>query len=274
MSINKEIIENKNNTTDEKANMRELKEEAHNNAHSITFKKRIVAYSKLILLLFILIIVPIVIYLLFKNTLFDKYYLSNISDKLNGFKSFAFVPLIFFQIVQIVICVLPGQPIQFASSYLYGVLGGFLISICGAIIGTIITYYLARFLGNDALHIIFGEEKFRSYVRKLNSRRAYIIIFLIYLLPGVPKDFTSYVAGVSNVKLKPFLLLSIIGRSPGVLGSLLLGVFIAKRNYVGITILIVISIIILLLCYWKRDSMLKFIGSYEDSEDNKEDKNG
>ena len=97
-----------------------------------------------------------------------------------------------------------------------------------------------------------------------------MIIFLIYVIPGVPKDFTSYVAGVSNVKLKPFLLLSIIGRSPGVLGSLLFGTFLAKKNYVGIAILIVISIIILLLCYWKRDSILRFIGSYEDSEDNKE----
>lgn len=270
MSINNEITENKNYNTDEKANIRELKEETHNNVESITFKKRIVAYSKLFLLLCILIIVPIVMYLLFRDTLFNKAYLSHIPNKLDEFKNFAFIPLIFFQIVQIVICVLPGQPIQFASSYLYGVLGGFLISICGAIIGTVITYCLARFLGNDALHIIFGEEKVKSYVRKLNSRRAYMIIFLIYLIPGVPKDFTSYVAGVSSVKLKPFLLLSIIGRSPGVLGSLLFGVFLANKNYVGIAILIVISIIILLLCYWKRDSMLRFIGSYEDSEDNKE----
>ena len=97
-----------------------------------------------------------------------------------------------------------------------------------------------------------------------------MIIFLIYLVPGIPKDFTSYVAGVSSVKFKPFLLLSIVGRSPGVLGSLLFGAFLAKKNYVGIVFLIVISIIILLLCYWKRDSILRFIGSYEDSEDIKE----
>ena len=270
MSINKEISNNKNYTTDENSNIRELKEETHNNVDRITFKKRIVAYSKLFLLLCILIIVPIVMYFIFEDTLFNNNYLSHIPNKLDEFKSFAFIPLIFFQIAQIVICVLPGQPIQFASSYLYGVLGGFLISICGAVIGTVITYYLARFLGSDALHIIFGEEKVKSYVRKLNSRSAYMIIFLIYLVPGIPKDFTSYVAGVSSVKFKPFLLLSIVGRSPGVLGSLLFGAFLAKKNYVGIVFLVVISIVILLLCYWKRDSILRLIDSYEDSEDIKE----
>lgn len=271
MSIkHKGITEYKEKISKENADIRELKEDTQTNDSNINFKKRIVAYSKLILLLFILIIVPIVLYFLFKDSLFNKDYLSNIQNNLDTFKGFAFIPLIFFQIVQIVICVVPGQPIQFASSYLYGILGGFLISICGALIGTVLTYYLARFLGNDALHIIFGEEKVKSYVRKLNSRRAYSIIFLIYLIPGFPKDFTSYVAGISNVKLKPFLLLSIIGRSPGVLESLLFGTFLAKKNYIGIIILVMFSILILFVCYWRRDALLKFIGSYEDSENNKE----
>ena len=104
-------------------------------------------------------------------------------------------------------------------------------------------------------------------MRKLNSRRAYVIIFLVYLITGIPKDVTSYIAGISNVKLKPFLLLSTIGRSPGVIESLLFGSFLAHRNYIGIAVLVIVSFIILLLCYMKRDILLRFIDSYEDSED-------
>lgn len=245
----------------------DLDRDARANARNMSIFKRLIAFGKLFLLFAILIVVPLVLYFLYRDTLFNKAYLSNISNKLNEFKGFAFIPLICLQVFQIVICIIPGQPIQFASSYLYGILGGFLISLTGAIIGTVITYYLARFLGSDALHIIFGEEKVKSHVRKLNSRRAYMIIFLVYLIPGVPKDFTSYIAGISNVKLKPFLLLSVIGRSPGVLESLLFGAFLAQRNYFGITVLIIVSIIILLLCYMKRDVLLRFIDSDEDSED-------
>ncbi len=107
-------------------------------------------------------------------------------------------------------------------------------------------------------------------MRKLNSRRAYVIIFLIYLIPGIPKDFTSYIAGISNIKIKPFIFISILGRSPGILESLLFGMFLAHRNYLGIAFLIIVSIIIMLFCYIKRDLLLKFIDSYEDSEDSLE----
>ena len=247
-----------------KSDITDLKQDVRANTRNITISKRLIAFGKLFLLFAILIVVPLVLYLLYKDTLFNKDYLSNISNRLDDFKGFAFIPLILLQIIQIIICIIPGQPIQFASSYLYGVLGGFLISLVGAFIGTVITYYL------DALHVIFGEEKVKSYVRKLNSRRAYVIIFLLYLIPGLPKDFTSYIAGISNIKLRPFIFLSILGRSPGVLESLLFGTFLAHRNYFGIAMLIIASIIILLICYIKRDVLLKFIDSYEDSEDNLE----
>lgn len=253
-----------------KATITDLKHDEHVNTCNISISRRLIAFGKLFLLFAILIVVPLVLYLLYKDTLFNKSYLSNISNKLDDFKGFAFIPLILLQIIQIVICIIPGQPIQFASSYLYGVLGGFLISLVGAFIGTVITYYLAKFLGNDALHVIFGEEKVKSYVRKLNSSRAYVIIFLLYLIPGIPKDVTSYIAGISNIRLRPFIFLSILGRSPGVLESLLFGTFLAHRNYFGIAMLIIASIIILLICYIKRDVLLKFIDSYEDSEDNLE----
>ena len=250
-----------------KATITDLKHDEHVNTCNISISRRLIAFGKLFLLFAILIVVPLVLYLLYKDKLFNKAYLSN---RLDDFKGFAFIPLILLQIIQIVICIIPGQPIQFASSYFYGVLGGFLISLVGALIGTVITYYLAKFLGNDALHVIFGEEKVKSYVRKLNSSRAYVIIFLLYLIPGIPKDVTSYIAGISNIRLRPFIFLSILGRSPGVLESLLFGTFLAHRNYLGIAMLIIASIIILLICYIKRDVLLKFIDSYEDSEDNLE----
>ena len=253
-----------------KSDITDLKQDVRANTRNITISKRLIAFGKLFLLFAILIVVPLVLYLLYKDTLFNKVYLLNIPNKLDDFKGFAFIPLILLQIIQIIICIIPGQPIQFASSYLYGVLGGFLISLVGAFIGTVITYYLAKFLGNDALHVIFGEEKVKSYVRKLNSSRAYVIIFLLYLIPGIPKDVTSYIAGISNIRLRPFIFLSILGRSPGVLESLLFGTFLAHRNYFGIAMLIIASIIILLICYIKRDVLLKFIDSYEDSEDNLE----
>ena len=93
----------------------------------------------------------------------------------------------------------------------------------GAFLGTILTYYLARILGHDAMHMIFGEEKIKDTLNKINSKKGVAIVFLIYLIPGVPKDLCTYAAGLSEMKLKPFLILSMVGRAPGMIGSLLIG---------------------------------------------------
>lgn len=176
----------------------------------------------------------------------------------------SFLVLIVLQAIQIIICILPGQPIQLASSYMYGVIGGYCISIIGAIIGCLITYRLAHFLGVDAMHIIFGEEKVQNYMKKLNSGKALTIVFLIYLVPGIPKDLMSYIAGISNIELKPFLLVSTLGRSPGILGSLLIGYFWARKNYIGIGIVAVIMLLLFGWCVRNRERIVEKIEEYED----------
>ena len=147
---------------------------------------------------------------------------------------------------------------------MYGVIGGYCISIIGAIIGCLITYRLAHFLGVDAMHIIFGEEKVRNYMKKLNSGKALTIVFLIYLVPGIPKDLMSYIAGISNIELKPFLLVSTLGRSPGIMGSLLIGYFWAGKNYIGIGIVAVIMLLLFGWCIRNRERIVKKIEEYED----------
>ena len=86
------------------------------------------------------------------------------------------------------------------------------------------------------------------YIGRLNSRRAYTIVFLLYLIPGIPKDVVSYAAGASEMRFKPFLILSAIGRLPGMAGSLLMGNLLEGEHYVGLGIVVVIAVIAFLTC--------------------------
>ena len=61
------------------------------------------------------------------------------------------------QVMQIVICVIPGQWLQFTAGYMWGFWLGYLYSLIGALIGSVLTYYIARILGHDAMHLIFVE---------------------------------------------------------------------------------------------------------------------
>ena len=226
-----------------------------NNAVSADRSKRIIAISKLILLVIIIAGIPAFLYLRYGSGVFSKEMAGTVVAYLRQNSKIAFLLIIGLQIFQVVVCVLPGQPIQFAASYMFGIGVGFLLSIIGAVIGTIISFYLAKVLGSDAMHMFFGEEKLRDYHRKLNSGRGLLLAFLIYLIPGIPKDLVSYAAGISEMRF--------IGRSPGMLGSLLLGHFFGNQNYRAIIILSVTVAVILLICFIKREALTGFLDRIE-----------
>lgn len=211
-------------------------------------KKRFKIFSsifKFALLLMILIGIPLYIYF-FQHDIIEQFSsLDDVNAFFEEYRTQSIFIYIAVQILQIVICIIPGQWLQFAAGYMYGFWLGYLWSLVGALIGTVITYYLAKILGHDIMHLIFSEEKIRNMLKTLNSKKAVILVFLIYLIPGVPKDLCSYVAGLSEMKLKPFLVISLIGRSPGMMGSLLIG---RQVEVGGYTSAIIIAVIALILC--------------------------
>ena len=226
-------------------------------------RKKIIAILKLILLVLIVAGIPAFLYLKDGSGVFSKDTAYSVIDYLRQNRKIAFLLIIGLQIIQVVICVLPGQPIQFAASYMFGVARGYLFSIIGAVIGTTISFYLAKLLGSEAIHLFFGEEKVKEYQRRLNSGRGLLIAFLIYLIPGVPKDLVSYAAGISEMRFRPFLLAATIGRSPAMLGSLLVGHFFGKQNYTAMIIVTVAVILLLLVCLIKRKELIDFLDRIE-----------
>jgi uncharacterized membrane protein YdjX (TVP38/TMEM64 family) len=243
-----------------------------NKSSSADKTRKLFAILKLILLAVIIVGIPAFLYLRYGGGIFSKDTAYRVVDYLKQNSHIAFLLIIGIQIIQVVICFLPGQPIQFAASYMFGVGVGFLLSIIGAIIGTTISFYLAKVLGSDAMHMFFGEEKVRDYQRKLNSGRGLLLAFLIYLIPGIPKDLVSYAAGISEMRFRPFLLVATIGRSPGMLGSLLLGHFFGSRNYTAIAILSAVVAVILLICFVKRDELTGLFDKIEMKDAEAEEK--
>ena len=225
------------------------------------------AYIKLAILIFIIVGLPVILFFTCRDTLFNKEWLANLPEFIMQYKGYAAAVLTGIQILQVIICIIPGQPIQLAASYLFGVLKGYLISIGGAFIGAFIAFYIARALGKDSLEAIFGEEKVNDYHRKLNSGKGLTAVLLIYLIPGVPKDLVAYVAGISDMRLRPFLIVSTIGRSPGMLGSLLIGYFISSRNYAAIGVLAVVTAVILIICFVKRKQLVAMLDDLEKKDE-------
>lgn len=205
------------------------------------------ALLKFVLLLGIIVVVPLYLWF-FHQDLIQQF--SSI-EKVRAFFSQYHTESIFIyigaQILQIIISILPGQELQMVAGLVYGLWPGFLLSMIGALIGSAVTYYLAGFLGRDALHILFGKRHIDDYLDKINSKKGFMLVFLIYLIPGVPKDLCTYAAGLSHMKIRAFLVLSMVGRIPGILGSLIIGTEIGEGNYTSVAVISVLAVVLFIL---------------------------
>lgn len=221
--------------------------------------KVITTILKLLLLLLIIIGIPAYIYFFHHDIISQFSSIRQVESFFDEYKTQSILVYIIVQILQIVICIIPGQWLQFAAGYMYGFWLGYLWSLIGAFLGTVITYYIARILGTDAMHLIFGEERIKKMLDKLNSKKAVILVFIVYLIPGLPKDLCSYVAGISRMKLKPFLIISLIGRTPGMMGSLLIGRQVEIGGYTSAVIIGVIAVILCVLGIKFRNKITDFL---------------
>ena len=234
--------------------------------------KKIFALIKLLVLLFIIAGIPLFLYFRYGNEIFSADAAERIIAYLRANESIAALLIIAIQTLQVVVCILPGQPIQFAASYMFGVLIGLLLSLAGAVIGVVISFFTAKILGRDAMHMIFGEERISDYQKKLNSGKGLTIAFLIYLIPGIPKDLVSYAAGISEMRFLPFLLVSTVGRIPGMAGSLLFGYFFREKNYIGVAAVCIVMGIMLLAVFIKRKDIFRMLDDIERKSAEKEAK--
>ena len=218
-------------------------------------KKVAIAILKLIFLILIVVLIPLYLYFYQQDFLMRFRDFNDIVSFLERYKLQSIPIYIILQIAQIVISVLPGQFFQLAAGYLYTFWPALLFSCIGAFLGTTITFWLAKGLGSDFVHIFFEKDKTEDYVKRLNSKKAYTIVFLLYAIPGIPKDVVSYAAGLSEMKYKPFIILSTIGRLPGMMGSIIIGSMWHKEEYVGMIILAIIAVVAFCSCIIYRKKL-------------------
>ena len=97
----------------------------------------------------------------------------------------------------------------------------------------------------------------------MSTQRARKIIFLIYLIPGLPKDLLAYAAGVSGINALEFTFLSIMGRIPAMTVSILFGVSLYSDNYLSAVLIAAAMAVVLLICFIKRKALTDFIEKAE-----------
>lgn len=171
--------------------------------------------------------------------------------------------LIFIQTLQILFVVIPGEPIEIFAGMCYGgVKGTIFILISSMIISTII-YILVKKYGKELIYKIFGKEKVNKLEEKLmrDPAKIEIILYLLFFIPGTPKDLLVYVAMLLPINHVRFIIGSTLMRIPSVISSTLAGEFLFVGDWkvsllvYGITFLVV-GIIIMIIKIRDKNKIL------------------
>ncbi len=155
---------------------------------------------------------------------------------------------ILLQVIQVIIAPIPGGAIEFLGGYLFGVWAGFLYSMIGLTLGSWVAFSLARIFEKYTVQKFVSPQNIKKF-HYLMGHGGVIISFLLFLIPGFPKDVLCYLLGLTPMHTGIFLFISTIGRIPGTLMAVFQGGKAFEHQYKTFLILLGISGLAVLFFY-------------------------
>lgn len=150
----------------------------------------------------------------------------------------SFIAMVFFQVI---VAIIPGEPLEICAGYAFGAIEGTVLCMIGIALGSAVVFLLVRTLGVKLVEVFFPVEKIQSLRFLRDDRKRNALVFLIMLIPGTPKDLLSYFVGLTQMKLSEWLILSTIARIPSILTSTLGGSALAQQDYLFAVIVFAVT---------------------------------
>ena len=182
-------------------------------------------------------------------------------EKIDNLGVVGLLILFLLEIAQIFFVVIPGEPLEVLAGMCYGSIGGTIFITISVLITTTIIFWLVRKYGKKLIYESFSKEKIdkieNSKILK-NHQKVELIMILLFLIPGTPKDLLVYIGGLLPIKPLKFILISTFARFPSVISSTIAGASIVEGNIAvgaisyGVTFLITIMILIIIKVFDKN----------------------
>ena len=158
-------------------------------------------------------------------------------DYIQSFGVLGWLVLLGIQVLQVFIALIPGELVESAAGFAFGPLVGTLICYLGIAIATVSVFLLTRKIGIKLVEVFVSREKINQ-LRFLNTEaKRNTLFFLLFFIPGTPKDLFTYFAGLTDIKLGTFLAISLVARIPSVLSSTFGGHMLGEGKYTGAILL-------------------------------------
>jgi len=196
-------------------------------------------------------------------------------EKMASSKLTGIMMLFGLEIAQVILAILPGEPIEILAGVCFGAVWGTIFLMISIFIITCVIYFFVKKYGRNFIYEFFPKEKVNKLENsKLwkNEKTIERVMIILFLLPGTPKDLLVYIGGILPIKSSRFILIATLLRFPSIISSTILGDQLLERNWktgvlaYGITFLITFIIILIINKLDKRNLTRKIIKSIKNKE--------
>ena len=171
--------------------------------------------------------------------------------------AWGFAGFILLQVVQVVAAPIPGEATGVLGGYLYGPFVGVLLSTIGLTLGSYVAFSLSRFFGRPLTEKFVDAKTMERFDYLLHHKGAFLV-FLLFLIPGFPKDYLCYILGLGHLTTLEFLAIASTGRLLGTMLLTLGGMFLRDHQYFRFLLLSGAAVVIVFLTIAYRDRLEKF----------------
>lgn len=184
-------------------------------------------------------------------------------EQIDGLGAWGYVLIVLIQIVQIVIMIIPGEFVEILAGVMYGGFGGLALCMLGCVLASILVFKGSQHFLKNFLQRQFDKDEMDRYSFLKDSKKVEILVFILFLLPGTPKDMLTYIAPLSRISLSTFLPLASIARIPSIVTSTFVGENLGRGNWETSLLIYAATAVFGLLGIWVKDKWIKRVRADE-----------
>ena len=213
-------------------------------------------------------VIAIVLYFIwpYVSDVFSEGGVERLVDKLQNAGPAGVLILLGMQFLQIIVAFIPGEVVQVAAGIMYGPWFGALIILVGCVCTSAIIYKLVHALGAPFVQGMVSTEHLEKFNEFEESGKLDIVVFILFLIPAMPKDVFTYLVPLTKMEMGKFLLLATVGRIPGVLASTYAASGLVSGDIASSVVIIVIAAILAILVVVFRERIMGFLSRMKTNE--------
>ncbi len=179
-----------------------------------------------------------------------------------------FAGFIALQVVQVVAAPIPGEATGFLGGYLFGPLLGTVLSTVGLTIGSFVAFALSRSFGRPLTDRLVDKSTMERFDYLLHHKGAFLV-FVLFLIPGFPKDFLCYILGLGHLSTLEFMTIATSGRLLGTVMLTLGGHYLRDKEYSSLFYLLGIAVVVIFLTIAYRDKLERMFRKWHEKHPRK-----